>query len=71
MGLTKEQAIEVVCSMKSECFYKSMTTHASSAIWQDVYHPSTPVGKWAYVKVTLREEGSIVIQFKDINDENN
>lgn len=68
MGLTIGQTIEVVCSMKQSCFYKSMTTHASSEIWQDVYHPPTPIGKIAYVKVTLRKEGSIVIQFKDKNN---
>ena len=38
MGLTIKQTIEVVCSMKQSCFYKSMTTHASIEIWQDVYH---------------------------------
>lgn len=65
MGLTIEQAIEVVCSMAHKDFYKSMTTEVSSQVWQDVYHPQTPVGKQAYVKVTLREEGSIVIQFKE------
>ena len=46
-------------------FFKSMTTHASSQIWQDVYHPQTPAGKIAYVKVTWREDGSLVIQFKE------
>lgn len=65
MGLDVAQAIEVVCSMKRGDFYKSMTTHASSQVWQDVYHPETPTGKIAYVKVTLREDGSIVIQFKE------
>ena len=70
MGLTIDQAIDVVCSMPSGCFYKSMTTRASSTIWQDVYHPSTPTGKTAYVKVTLREEGSIVVSFKEKSYEN-
>lgn len=42
-----------------------MTTHASSQVWQDVYHPVAPNGKTAYVKVTLRVDGSIVIQFKE------
>ncbi len=65
MGLNAEQAVEVVCSMKGRDFYKSMTTHASSGIWQDVYHPATPDEKSAYVKVTMREDGSIVIQFKE------
>jgi len=64
MGLEIAQVIEVVCSMGRFDFYKSMTTYASSQIWQDVYHPETPAGK-AYVKVTLRQEGSIVIQFKE------
>ena len=41
-----------------------MTTHGSSQIWQDVYHPETPAGI-AYVKVTLRQDGAIVIQFKE------
>jgi len=64
MGLEIAQAIEVVCSMSRSDFYKSMTAHASSQIWQDVYHPETPAGI-AYVKVTLRQDGSIVIQFKE------
>ena len=64
MVLEIAQAIEVVCSMSRSDFYKSMTTHASSQIWQDVYHPETPAGI-AYVKVTLRHDGSIVIQFKE------
>ena len=64
MGLETAQAIEVVCSMSRSDFYKSMTTHESSKIWQDVYHSETPTGI-AYVKVTLRHDGSIVIQFKE------
>jgi motility quorum-sensing regulator/GCU-specific mRNA interferase toxin len=46
-------------------FYKSMTTHAASQVWQDVYHAKLPIGRTAYVKVTLRVDGSIVIQFKE------
>lgn len=51
--------------MSRKDFYKSMTTHVSTQVWQDVYHPATPNGKVAYVKVTLRTDGSIVIQFKE------
>ena len=65
MGLDTAQAVSVVCSMTRTDFFKSMTTHASSQIWQDVYHPVAPNGKVAYVKVTLRVDGSIVIQFKE------
>ena len=65
MGLDSAQAVSVVCSMTRTDFFKSMTTHASSQVWQDVYHPVTPNGKLAYVKVTLRVDGSTVIQFKE------
>ena len=65
MGLDSAQAVSVVCSMTRTDFFKSMTTHASSQVWQDVYHPVTPNGNVAYVKVTLRVDGSIVIQFKE------
>ncbi len=65
MGLDAAQAIDVLCAMRRAYFYKSMTTHAASQIWQDVYHPLTPSGKLAYVKVTLRADGSVVIQFKE------
>lgn len=62
MGLDWAQAIGVVCAMTRADFYKSMTTHAASQIWQDVYHPLTPNGKVAYVKVTLREDGRDSVQ---------
>jgi len=65
MGLDSAQAISLVCAMTRGDFYKSMTTHAASQVWQDVYHPVAPNGKVAYVKVTLRVDGSIVIQFKE------
>jgi len=41
-----------------------MTTYSSSQIWQDVYLPETPVGT-AYVKIILRLDGAVVIQFKE------
>jgi motility quorum-sensing regulator / GCU-specific mRNA interferase toxin len=65
LGLNSAQTIKLVCAMTRADFYKSMTTHAASQVWQDVYHPVAPNGKVAYVKVTLRAEGSIVIQFKE------
>ncbi len=65
MGLDCASAIDVICAMTRVDFYKSMTTHAASQLWQDVYHCVVPNGKVAYVKVTLRVDGSIVIQFKE------
>lgn len=65
MGLDSTGAVDVVCTMTRADFYKSMTTHAASQVWQDVYHCVALNGKVAYVKVTLRADGSIVIQFKE------
>lgn len=66
MGLTTAEMIEVVCSLTPGCLYKSMTTYADGKVWQDVYHAETPSGK-AYVKLTMREDGAPVIQFKELN----
>ena len=65
MGLTLDEMITVVCALTSAQFYKSMTTYADGAIWQDVYHAQTPAGR-AYIKLTLREIGAPVIQFKEL-----
>ena len=58
VGLDSPSAINVVCAMTRGDFCKSMTTHAASRVWQDVYHCITQNGKVAYVKVTLRVDGS-------------
>jgi len=65
LGLSSEQAVIVVLNLKQKDFYKSMTTNADHKIWQDVYHASLKTGLVAYIKVTLRENGSVVIQFKE------
>jgi motility quorum-sensing regulator/GCU-specific mRNA interferase toxin len=65
LGLSSEQAVAVVLGLKQKDLYKSMTTNADHKIWQDVYHASLKSGLVAYIKVTLRENGSVVIQFKE------
>ncbi len=65
LGLSGEQAVTVVLGLKQKDFYKSMTTNADHKIWQDVYHASLKTGMVVYIKVTLRENGSVVIQFKE------
>ncbi|MGR9172092.1 type II toxin-antitoxin system MqsR family toxin [Rhizobium sp. KDH_Rht_773_N] len=65
MGLTTSEMIDVVCALKGRHLYKSMTTYRDGSVWQDVYHADTPAGK-AYVKLTLREDGAPVIQFKEL-----
>ncbi len=64
MGLTMEEALVVIVSLTQHDFYKSMTTLADHRVWQDVYHSATPVGKEAYIKITLRDWAP-VIQFKE------
>ena len=64
MGLTQEEAIEVVTGLTPKMLYKSMTSHANHRVWQDVYHAPCPNGKTAYIKLTLCD-GTPVIQFKE------
>lgn len=65
LGLSPDEAVEIVLGMKPNAFYKSMTAHADHTIWQDVYHVVLKSKRTTYVKVTLRENGIVVIQFKE------
>lgn len=65
LGLSGEQAVAVVLGLRPKDLYKSMTTNADHKIWQDVYHAVLKSGSVAYIKVTLRENGTVVIQFKE------
>lgn len=65
MDLTVADMIDVICELNARCLYKSMTTHNDNTVWQDVYHADTPGGR-AYIKFTLRTDGALVIQFKEL-----
>ncbi len=65
LGLSAEAAVAVVLGLRQNNFYKSMTTHADHRIWQDVYHADLESGLRVYIKLTLRENGIVVIQFKE------
>jgi len=65
LGLSYEQAVAVVLGLKQKDLYKSMTTNGDHKIWQDVYHATLKTGLVAYIKVTFRENGTVVIQFKE------
>ncbi len=56
---------DVVSALTSADFYKSMTTHADHRIWQDVYRPRTPQGRWAYVKLTVVDD-VLIVSFKEL-----
>ena len=64
MGLSADQSVAVISSLTPAMFYKSMTTLHDSSVWQDVYHAPTPVGRIAYIKITM-QDGAVVIQFKE------
>ncbi|MBJ6748982.1 type II toxin-antitoxin system MqsR family toxin [Geomonas sp. Red421] len=64
LGLTEAEMRQVVCTLRRQNFYKSMTTFADPRQWQDVYHCTTDTGVVVYIKVTWSEEGPPVIQFK-------
>jgi motility quorum-sensing regulator/GCU-specific mRNA interferase toxin len=64
MGLTSREMLAVIAGLTGRNFYKSMTTYADHRVWQDVYHAATPVGRDAYIKITLRDTAP-VIQFKE------
>lgn len=65
MGLRPAQAMAAIQALTQKHFRKSMTTYADHTVWQDVYHCPTEVCL-AYVKFTLRQDGSIVISFKEM-----
>ena len=64
LGLSDVEALAVVDALSRGMLVKSMTTHADTSVWQDVYHAPCPNGKMAYIKLTLRD-GVVVIQFKE------
>lgn len=66
MGLEAGELRGIVSGLALRDFYKSMTTHASSRVWQDVYRPVTRRGA-AYVKVMVNlEKNLIVVSFKGL-----
>ena len=65
LDLSQAQALAVVLGLERAMLLKSMTTHADHRVWQDVYHAPCPNGRIAYIKLTLRADGAVVIQFKE------
>ena len=64
LGMVLQDVVELIQAMTREHFYKSMTSRANSAIWQDVYH--VPWGTIVlYVKFTTDAEGYLVISLKE------
>ncbi len=64
LGFTEMGAVDVVMSLTTADFYKSMTTHADHKIWQDVYRPRTVHGD-VYLKLTVIDD-VLIVSFKEL-----
>lgn len=65
LGLSREDVIAVIQSLTPKQFYKSMTSYANHAVWQDVYHAHY-AGRDLYVKFTEKPDGEyLLISFKE------
>ena len=63
MGLDMQGMLTILDALTARDFYKSMTTYADHAVWQDVYRPMTAVGR-VYLKFTLMKD-VLVVSFKE------
>ncbi len=64
LGLSLEDTIVIIQSLRKRDFYKSMTTYADHRVWQDVYH-SNFNGLALYIKFTMDDEGHLIVSFKE------
>ena len=64
-GISLQAAGSVIQALSHRCFYKSMTSHQSHDIWQDVYHGSWR-GKSLYIKFQQDAAGFFTISFKEL-----
>jgi motility quorum-sensing regulator/GCU-specific mRNA interferase toxin len=64
LGFDFKGMIAVVASLTMKDFYESMTTHADSRMWQDVYRSKTAAGD-VYLKLTVIED-VLIVSFKEL-----
>ena len=64
LGLDFDEMLAVVNALTAKDFYKSMTTHADHALWQDVYRPVTAAGP-VYLKLTVIDD-VLIVSFKEL-----
>ena len=62
---TLSEMCEVVLTLTSADFYKSMTTHADHRIWQDVYYARTARRDRVYLKLTVIDD-VLIVSFKEL-----
>jgi len=62
-GMSLEDVLAVIKRLSMKNFYKAMTVHADSRVWQDVYHAEWR-GKALYIKFQQHEE-YFIVSFKE------
>jgi len=62
-GMSLADALKAIRRLSPGNFYKSMTVHADSRVWQDVYHAEWK-GRAVYIKFQQHEE-YFVVSFKE------
>ena len=64
-GLSRDDMITVIQSLRPADFYKSMTAYTDVQRWQDVYHAQFQ-GLELYLKFTLQPDGTyLLLSFKE------
>lgn len=63
-GFNAEDIIRQILELEVRHFYKSMTSDFDNSIWQDVYHKRITITETAYIKLQLKNDNSVIIQFK-------
>lgn len=63
VGMSLEDVLAVVKRLSMKNFYKAMTVHVDSRVWQDVYHAEWR-GKALYIKFQRQEE-YFIVSFKE------
>ena len=65
LGFDRPGVVRVIQTMQRTHFYKSMTAHADSKLWQDVYHVPSDAGL-LYVKFTAEAVSDLLLlSFKE------
>jgi motility quorum-sensing regulator/GCU-specific mRNA interferase toxin len=62
-GMSLADALATIKRLSPGNFYKSMTVHSDSRVWQDVYHAEWK-GRALYIKFQQHEE-YFVVSFKE------
>ena len=64
LGFDFDGMLEVVLSLTTADFHKSMTSHADHRVWQDVYRPMTRAGE-VYLKLSVIDD-LLIVSFKEL-----